>query len=125
MLEIIFGLIAGIFTGMGMGGGAILILLLSLFMNLEQHIAQATNLIFFIPTSIASILTNIKQKNIDFKVASYITIFGIMGTVIGSIISKNISSVNLKKCFAIFILFIAIHEIYELYKEYKFKGKNT
>ena len=68
MLPIIFGIIAGIVTGLGMGGGTILILLLSLFMGVEQHVAQATNLVFFIPTSIVAIITNIKQKYIDFKV---------------------------------------------------------
>ena len=119
MKEIIIGLISGIVSGTGMGGGTILILLLSLFMQLDQHVAQATNLIFFIPTSIASILTNIKQKNIDFKLAKTILIFGIIGTIIGAIISQKISSNILKKYFAIFILIIALHEIYEIYKEYK------
>lgn len=121
----IFGLISGIVTGLGMGGGTILILLLSLFMNLEQHIAQATNLIFFIPTSLAAIFINFKQKNIDLKVATVISIFGVIGAVFGSLISKNISSNNLKKCFAIFILFIALHEIYKLYIEYRNKLKKT
>lgn len=125
MLEIIFGIISGIVTGLGMGGGTILILLLSLFMGLEQHVAQATNLVFFIPTAIAAILTNLKQKNIDLKLAINISFFGIIGAIIGSIISNNISSQNLKKYFAIFILIIALHEIYELYKEYKRKRKNA
>ena len=121
MLEIIFGFIAGNITGLGMGGGTILIVLLSVFLNLEQHIAQATNLIFFIPTSVASIVTNIKQKNIDYKLARNVSIFGILGAVIGAIISQNINSNILKKFFAIFILMIAIYETYELYKEYKRK----
>ena len=125
MLGVIFGVISGIVTGLGMGGGTVLILLLSLFMGLEQHIAKATNLVFFIPTSIAAILTNLKQKNVDLKLAINISSFGIIGAIIGSIISNSISSENLKKYFAIFILIIALHEIYELYKEYKNKKKNA
>lgn len=125
MLGIIFGIISGIVTGLGMGGGTVLILLLSLFMGLEQHIAQATNLVFFIPTSLAAIIMNIKQKNVNLKQATIISFFGIIGAIIGSIISKNISSENLRKYFAIFIIFIAFHEVYELYKEYKRKRKNT
>ena len=124
MIEIIFGFIAGIFTGMGMGGGTILILLLSIFMNFNQHLAQATNLVFFIPTSISSIVMNIKQKNIDFKLARSISIFGVIGAIIGANISKNINSILLRKVFAIFILVIAIYEIYRLYKENKSKIKN-
>ncbi len=125
MLAVIFGTISGIVTGLGMGGGTILILLLSLFMNLEQHVAQATNLVFFIPTSIAAILTNLKQKNIDLKLAMKISLFGIIGAIIGAIVSNNMSSEKLKKYFAIFILIIALHEIYQLYKEYKKNKKNT
>ena len=125
MLGVIFGTISGIVTGLGMGGGTVLILLLSVFMGLEQHIAQATNLVFFIPTSIAAILVNLKQKNVDLKLAINISFFGIIGAIIGAIISKNISSENLKKYFAIFILIIALHEVYELYKEYKNNKKNA
>ena len=124
-MEILIGIISGIVSGTGMGGGTILIFLLTFLLGIEQHIAQATNLVFFIPTSIAAILTNLKQKNVDLKLAINISSFGIIGAIIGSIISNSISSENLKKYFAIFILIIALHEIYELYKEYKNKKKNA
>lgn len=124
MLAIVFGIMSGIVTGLGMGGGTILILLLSLFMNMEQHIAQATNLIFFIPTSLSAILINLKQKNVDKKLAITISFYGIIGAVVGAKISENISSQNLRKYFAIFILIIAIHEVYKFYKEYKIIRKN-
>ena len=55
MKLILIGIISGIVTGMGMGGGSILILILTAFMGVNQHTAQATNLIFFIPTSISAI----------------------------------------------------------------------
>ncbi len=125
MLEILFGLIAGTVSGMGMGGGTILILLLSVFMGLNQHVAQATNLVFFIPTSIAAIIINLKQKNIDLKIAKVISIVGIVGAVIGAIIADRVETESLRKYFAVFILIIAIREIYSLYKEYKMKIKKT
>lgn len=124
-MPVIFGIISGIVTGLGMGGGTILILLLSLFMNLEQHVAQATNLVFFVPTSIAAIIINLKQKNINKKVVILVSTFGIIGAIIGSIISENINSNSLRKYFAIFILLIAIYEIYKLYKKYRIKRKKT
>ena len=46
MLEVLIGLISGIISGTGMGGGTILILLLSIIMGLDQHVSQATNLVF-------------------------------------------------------------------------------
>ena len=66
MIEILIGMISGIVSGTGMGGGTILIFLLTFMMGIEQHVAQATNLIFFIPTSIVAIIINIKNKRRDF-----------------------------------------------------------
>ena len=119
MKEIIIGLISGIVSGTGMGGGTILIFLLTFLCGLEQHVAQATNLIFFIPTSIVAIIVNIKNKNIDLKLATIISIFGIIGAIIGANLSIHTNVYKLKKLFGIFLAIIAIHEIYTLFKEYK------
>ena len=61
MAKILIGVISGIVSGTGMGGGTILIFLLTFMMGMEQHMAQATNLIFFIPTSIVAIIVNFKN----------------------------------------------------------------
>ena len=123
MIEILTGFISGIVSGTGMGGGTILILCLSIFLGIDQKIAQATNLVFFIPTSIAAIYINIKEKKINFKVAEVVILFGIIGATIGAIIAKNMDTKLLKKSFGVFLAFIAIHEIYVIYKMYKNKRK--
>ena len=125
MIEVITGFVSGIVSGTGMGGGTILILCLSIFLGIDQKIAQATNLIFFVPTSIAAIYVNIKQKKIDFKVAKIITIFGIIGAIIGGVIAQKIDTRVLKKLFGIFLVFIAIHEIYIIFKMYKKNKSNN
>ena len=81
MAEILMGLVSGIVSGTGMGGGTILIFLLTFIMGIEQHIAQATNLIFFIPTSIVAIIVNLKNKNIDMPLAIIISIKSIISTL--------------------------------------------
>ena len=66
MVELIItGMISGFITSLGMGGGSILILMLTYFFNVEQQIAQAANLIFFIPTAIVAIIIHFKNKNVD------------------------------------------------------------
>lgn len=119
MIQVLIGIFSGIFSGIGMGGGTILIFLLTMFLNVEQHIAQATNLIYFIPTAISAIIINYKNKNVDVKLAIIISIFGALGAIIGAEISVNIEVGKLKKLFGVFLLIITIHEIYTLYKEYK------
>ena len=114
MKEIIIGIVSGIVSGTGMGGGTILIFLLTFIMGIEQHIAQATNLIFFIPTSIVAIIVNLKNKNIDMPLAIIISVFGILGAIVGANISINIDVKILKKCFGVFLatqIFIIIFSI--------------
>lgn len=119
MKEIIIGIVSGIVSGTGMGGGTILIFLLTFMCGIEQHIAQATNLIFFIPTSIVAIIVNIKNKNIKFKIVTIISIFGILGAIVGANISIHTDVNRLRKFFGIFLAVIAIHEIYTIIKENK------
>lgn len=119
MLKVLIGMFSGIFSGIGMGGGTILIFLLTTVAGIEQHIAQATNLIYFVPTAISAVIVNYKNKNIDTKLATIISICGAVGAVIGAKISVNTDVQKLKKLFGIFLAIIAIHEIYTLFKEYK------
>lgn len=123
MAEIFIGIVSGIISGTGMGGGTILIFLLSFMVGIDQHIAQATNLIFFVPTSIVAIIVNIKNKNIDLKLAIIISIFGIFGAILGANLSVQTDVNSLRKYFGYFLAIIAIHEIYSLIKEY-IKSKN-
>ena len=118
MIEILIGLISGIISGTGMGGGTILILLLSIFMGLDQHVAQATNLVFFVPTAIAAIVISLRKKKIDLRVGVVIIIVGVIGAAIGAIISSKMNVNLLRKIFGIFLLIIAIYEIYSWYKMY-------
>lgn len=101
-----------------MGGGTILILLLSIFMNLDQHVAQATNLIFFIPTAITSVIIGIKNKNINVKEALVIVVSGIIGAIISANISSNLNVNLIRKMFGAFLLIIAIYEIYSWFNMY-------
>lgn len=119
MEKILIGIVSGIVSGTGMGGGTILIFLLTFILGMEQHIAQATNLIFFIPTSIVAILVNLKNKNIDIKTGTLISLYGIIGAIIGANISLKMDVNILKKSFGIFLAIIAMHEIYSIVKKYK------
>ena len=123
-MEILIGMISGIITSIGMGGGTVLILLLTLFLKIPQNIAQATNLIFFIPTAITAIILNLKEKNIEIKVGKNVVFWGIIGAIFGSILANKINVRNLRKIFGIFLLCVAIYEICNFFKLY-IKEKNT
>lgn len=125
MLEFFTGIISGTVSGTGMGGGTILILILSVFMGIDQHIAQATNLVFFVPTSITAIITTIKDKLINWRIGVPVAIAGVIGAIFGARISVKMEVNHLKKYFGIFLILITIYEIYSLIKQYIFEKKKA
>lgn len=123
MLEFFTGVISGIVSGAGMGGGAILICILSVFMGIDQHVAQGVNLIFFVPTSISAIITTCKEKLINWRIGIPIAISGIGGAILGAKISVNMNINKLKKYFGVFLILITIYEIYSFINQYKISKK--
>ena len=111
MWLILVGVISGIITGLGMGGGSILILILTSFLSIDQHVAQAMNLIFFIPTSIVSIIIHIKNNNVEKAIGKKLLLSGIIGGAGGAILAQHIKANNLRRYFGIFLLLIGIYEI--------------
>lgn len=124
MVEVLVGLVSGIVGGLGMGGGTVLILLLSLFFNVEQHIAQSTNVVFFIPTAIASIIVNIKNNNVNIKNNISPCLWGIIGAFLGANLSIATNVNELKKMFGFFLLLIAFYQMYGYIKEKKRHNSN-
>lgn len=114
MMDIVYlviaGLVSGIVGGMGMGGGTLLIPILSIFLGFSQKSAQGINLLVFIPMSIVAIIIHIKNKLIDFKVGVPIIISGIIFSVIGSIIANGLSNNNLRVYFGVFLLLVGVFQ---------------
>ena len=115
---ILVGIISGIVTGLGMGGGSILILILVTFMSVSQHIAQATNLIFFIPTAVIAIMIHIKNNNVEKQVAKKLFFMTILGSALGAYLTSLVEAENLKRYFGFFLLAVGIYEIITTIKEH-------
>lgn len=109
----IIGLLSGIISGMGIGGGSILIPSLVLFNNVEQIQAQGINLVVFIPVAIIALFTHKKEGNLDKQIGKGIILGGIVGAVIGSLIAVKIEQDNLRKYFGVFLLLIGLYEFFK------------
>lgn len=124
-MPVIYGIVSGILSGFGMGGGTILILCLTTWEKMEQHVAQATSLVFFLAASISAILTNRKKIPVDKKLVTTIVTWGGIGAIIGAVISLNMGVQALRKAFGIFLMAIVANEWYSIYKMYKKRKKGT
>ena len=62
ILNILFGVISGVFGGPGMGGGTLLIPLLTIFLGFDQKLAQGINLVSFLVMAILSLCIHFKKN---------------------------------------------------------------
>ncbi len=111
MLNIIIGFFSGIISGMGIGGGAILIPALTIFQGISQQVAQGINLVYFLPTAIASLVVHIRNKNVEFKTATIIGFSGVLGAAGGAWFATQMSGEVLRRLFGGFLLMIGVYEI--------------
>ena len=97
---------------MGLGGGMILIVFLTVFCGISQIEAQGINLVFFIPIALLSLIFHSKNKLIEWKdiVPSIIT--GAVGAFLGTYAAEYIGSPILGKLFAVFLLIVGIKELF-------------
>ena len=117
MKLIIIGILSGIVTGLGMGGGSFLILFLTLVLKVEQHTAQATNFLLFIPTAVSALVIHYQEHHINLKVGKKVLLTGAIGAAIGAYLTKQIAGNELKRYFGFFLLLVGISEIIKTSKE--------
>ena len=113
-IYVLIGVVSGIISGMGIGGGAILIPALTMLYETPQQQAQNVNLIYFIPTAIIALTLHFKNGNIEKPVLTKLIIYGVIGAVAGSLIAINMKPDLLRKFFG---GFLAIMGIYEFFKK--------
>lgn len=110
---VVAGVVSGVIGGMGMGGGTLLIPILTIFLNVAQRNAQGTNLIVFVPMSVVALIIHCKNKLVNFKIGIPIMLSGIVTSVLGSLVALNVSNKSLKTYFGVFLLLIGVWQFVE------------
>lgn len=105
------GFLSGIISGMGIGGGTILIPALVMLTDMNQQALQGINLIYFIPTAVIALITHLKNDNVEKSVVKPIVLYGMIGAVAGSLAALALDSEILRKIFAVFLVFMGICEL--------------
>ncbi len=104
--------LTGVFASMGLGGGMVLIIYLTVFVGVNQLTAQGINLIFFLPIAALSLIIHTKNKLVQWKKIVPTIIVGTISVIIGSYAATMLNTEILKKLFAVFIIAMGIKEIF-------------
>ena len=112
MMEALIGFATGVIASMGLGGGFVLMIWLTVFAQVGQREAQGINLLFFLPIALISLIIHIRGGLINKELLKKYLLGGIIGALLGSLAMQSVPTELLRKLFAMFLLSFGIRELF-------------
>ena len=109
---ILAGLVCGVLSGFGIGGGSLLMLWLTLVLGVSQAEARQINLLFFLPSALISCWMHKKQGTLNWKTSLPGMISGCAAAMLGSWLAASLDTDVLKKPFGILLLIAGVRELF-------------
>lgn len=106
------GTALGFLSGLGIGGGSLLILWLTLVQGVSQEIARGINLLFFLPSAAIAVFFRFQKEKPNLQVIIPALMGGIAGAVLLGIVTGGIDTQMLRKPFGFLLLFTGLREIF-------------
>ena len=114
---LIVGTVLGFLSGLGIGGGSLLILWLTMVLNMDPITARGINLLFFLPSALIACLFRLKQGTLKIRPVIPAVIAGCLAAGIFSFVSTILDVEILKKGFGIVLIAAGVRELF-------YKGKS-
>ena len=112
---LILSTILGFLAGIGVGGGSLLMLWLTIVLELPQNTARGINLLFFIPSALIACFFRWKQGVLERKCILPAVIAGCISALLFSWIGARMDLSLLKKLFGGLLIITGLREV--LYKQ--------
>ncbi len=111
-IAVLIGALTGVLSGLGVGGGTLLLLWMTAVMGMDQARAGGVNLLYFIACAPPAVFGHIKNGLIEKKAVLWCVIFGVPACITGSLLAAGMDMGLLKRLFGGFILIIGVKELF-------------
>lgn len=115
MLELLsfpVAIILGFLAGLGVGGGSVLMLWLTLVMNMPYESARTINLLFFLPSAVIATCFRRAQGSLPLKKLQAPILSGLVFAAIGSLAAGYLDTTILKKLFGGLLILTGLRELF-------------
>lgn len=119
LISIAVGALLGFLTGLGTGGGSLLILWLTAVLHMEPALARTINLMFFLPCALMATILRLKKGSVPIRKIILPALFGCGAAAVFSIVGQKIDTAQLKKLFGVLLIFTGIRELFYLERKPK------
>jgi len=104
IIPFLCGLGASVISAWGVGGGTLLLLVMTLFLGVDQRTAQGINLLFFLPTAAGALVCHWKEGYLDKPTLKAAVPIAVAAALIGAWISNAVDVEVLRKPFGVYLL---------------------
>ena len=111
VVNVLIGTALGFLSGLGIGGGSLLILWLTLGLGMEQNTARIINLLFFLPSAVIAVLFRWRQGSLSIKKVLPAMIAGSISAAVFTYLSGTLNVALLKKGFGVLLIATGIREL--------------
>ena len=104
LIPFLCGLGAGTISAWGVGGGTLLLLVMTLFLGVDQRAAQAINLLFFLPTALSALICHAKGGYLDKPTLKAAIPAAVVLALLGAWAATALDTGLLRKPFGVYLL---------------------
>ena len=110
MIEaILIGLLAGVVAGLlGVGGGALFVPALTVFLGLTQLEAEATSLLAIVPVALVGALRQRENGNVHLEEGILVGVPAVAGVLLGTELQQRITTKAISLIFAAMLTIVAV-----------------
>lgn len=112
LCSMLIGTALGFLAGLGVGGGSLLMLWLTVVIGIEYPHARIINMLFFLPCALICTLFRWKQGALNIRTVLPAIVAGSISAILATTISNQIDLALLKKLFGALLVFTGIRELF-------------
>ena len=111
-VTLLLGTVLGFLSGIGVGGGSLLILWLTVVLDMPPETARSINLLFFIPSALIACIFRWKQGALEIRTVLPAVIAGCITAALCAWLGTVLDTEILKKCFGGLLIVTGVREIF-------------
>ena len=117
IIPFLCGLGASVVSAWGVGGGTLLLLVMTLFLGVDQRTAQGINLLFFLPTAASALVCHAKGGYLDKPTLKAAVPVAVAAALVGAWVSNAVDVEVLRKPFGVYLLLSGVSLVWPKKKD--------
>lgn len=112
ILPLLVGAATGVLSGFGVGGGTLLLVYMTAFAGVDQHLAQGINLLYFLPAGLMALPAHVRNGYVERPALLPAIGAGLACAALTAWAATAMEVGLLRKLFGVFLIAVGLMELF-------------